>query len=91
MGYYAAGGGAAFGLPDWTTYGNAPSAPLPGLGAPGAQAQEGPYRPKRRVLDLTALARAERRIERASKVAARLFRHKKVGHHGLLFRKKKRK
>lgn len=50
-----------------------------------------PKRHKTRVINLTALSRAERRIERATKVAARLFTMKRSGVHGLKAKRHHRK
>ncbi len=95
MGYYSAGGWSA---PDFT------ASPSPGFsvvtagrgtadpaaGAAGTMTpHDAPRRSRTRVLNLTALARAERRIERATKLAARLFREKKHGHHGLVPKRKR--
>jgi hypothetical protein len=52
---------------------------------------DAPKRRKTRVINLTALSRAERRIERATRVASRLFAMKKHGTHGLKLKRHRRK
>lgn len=102
MGYYAAGGNVAWAPPDWTTVGTgtarAPSVLAPPFGQLSAadtanMTMEAPdeRRRRRQVIDLTALRRAERRIDRATRVFSRLYRKTKQGHHGLKFKFKRRK
>jgi hypothetical protein len=91
MGYYMAGDGASVADP-MGLYGNRGVGPK-GSG-PAATNQTPPQdkpRRKTRVINLTALSRAERRIERATRVAARLFAIKKHGTHGLKLKRHRRK
>jgi hypothetical protein len=48
-------------------------------------------RRKTRVINLTALSRAQRRIDRATRVAAKLFSMKKHGTHGLKLKSHRRR
>jgi len=105
MGYYAAGGGAGYGVlanqPAYPTglsslgsnIGQAPTGIAGGAVSTGAMAAAGgaPRRRRTQVINLTALRRAERRIERAARVAHRLFSFKKQGVHGLKLKHHRRK
>ena len=103
MGYYRAGGGVMANEPAYdpgASFRNflsagGSSAPTYDAvsrgGAPGSDSNpEGRRRHKTQVINLTALRRAERRIERATRVAARLFSHKKSGFHGLKLKHKRK-
>jgi hypothetical protein len=91
VGYYAAGG-TQLGKGLMVSHQVAPGSAL-ATGASGAQAvpSDAPRRARTRVINLTALNRAERRIERATRVAARLFTMKKHGTHGLKLKRHHRR
>ncbi|MCE5255188.1 MAG: hypothetical protein LLG45_13460 [Actinomycetia bacterium] len=96
MGYYAAGGNVAWSPPSFLPPASQPytqtTAPLmPVASSSPDYGMEPPPRKRRTTIDLTALRRAERRIERATRIFSRLYRAKKQGHHGLLFKKKARR
>jgi hypothetical protein len=60
----------------------------------GATNQTPPHdspRRRTRVINLTALSRAQRRIDRATRVAAKLFSMKKHGSHGLKLKSHRRR
>jgi hypothetical protein len=88
MGYYSAGDQLGKGLMVSHT-------PSPGTsvatGSSATQTGPEPRRARTRVINLTALSRAQRRIDRATKVAARLFSMKKHGTHGLKLKRHSRK
>jgi hypothetical protein len=92
MGYYSAGGWSP---PSFTAAPSSFNVATAGRGvadtSSGAAADAAPYRPRTRVLNLSALSRAFRRVDRATKLAAKLFHHKKMGFHGLKPRSRKRK
>lgn len=93
MGYYNAGN------TDWLGTATAPGFSVAtagrgtaaAAGPAAAAAADAPYRPKQQMINLTALRRAFRRIDRATKVTAKLFSLKKQGSHGLKFKRKRRK
>jgi hypothetical protein len=93
VGYYAAGGGPmAWQAPSFLpaaqqAYSQTTAPLMPDMGPAGELAP----RKRRTTIDLTALRRAERRIERATRIFSRLYRAKKQGHHGMLFKKKARR
>jgi hypothetical protein len=91
MGYYMAGDGASVADP-MGLYGNRGVGPK-ALAASNSTppSDDAPRRRKTRVINLTALSRAERRIERATRVAARLFSMKKHGTHGLKLKRHHRR
>jgi hypothetical protein len=69
-----------------------PSTAITASSAASAPAyDEAPYRRKTQVINLTALRRAFRRVDRATRVASKLFSMRKSGVHGLKFKRHRRK
>jgi hypothetical protein len=103
MGYYRAGGGVMANEPaydpgaafrNFLSAGGSSAPTYDAVnrgGAPGSDSNPSGRRRRTQVINLTALRRAERRIEKAARVAHRLFSFKKQGVHGLKLKHKRRK
>lgn len=88
MGYYAAGGTQLDkGL--MVSHRVTSNATQPNA-SPPSDDQDAPRR-KTQVINLTALRRAFRRVDRATRVAHKLFSMKKQGVHGLKYKRHRRK
>jgi hypothetical protein len=94
MGYYAAGGVADNRLyaSHARSGASTSSALAPAHAANSSPPQDDePVRRRTQVINLTALRRAFRRVDRATRVAHKLFSMKKAGVHGLKFKRHRRK
>jgi hypothetical protein len=86
MGYYSAGGPVSGGLVPSHRQDLVPVS----ASNQTPPSDEAPRR-KTQVINLTALRRAFRRVDRATRVAHKLFSMKKQGVHGLKFKRHRRK
>ena len=89
MGYYAAGGTSNNAL--MVSHRVSPGSNLSGPSNQAPPQDDQAPRRRTQVINLTALRRAFRRVDRATRVAHKLFSMKKQGTHGLKFKHHKRK